>query len=101
MTNSERAMELVEMLPEDYYEVALYEYGEEDYVEIMLVYGSVTGIVGTMDALLINSGYDDADWSKMSAAIDMCGETIVYMPDLTGPEYEVVVDAEMLELLMA
>ena len=106
MTNDERKYKLAENLREDYYELALFEDGEEDAVETMLVYGApVSGIVDIMDATLFNSGYGDADWSKMSACITYPGEDydydLLYMSDLTEPYYDVIADAETLEALQA
>ncbi len=101
----ENINELAENLREDYYTVGLYTEGEEDMIESLLIYGSPMDIVSTMDATLINAGYEDEDWSKMSACISY--ETgnyeysLLYMSDLTGPEYEVMADREVLEALAA
>ena len=101
MTNYDRMEELFDNLREDYYEVALYKEGEEDYIETFETYGTPKDLVSIMDSILIDLGYGDEDWSKMSAAIGFDDWTIVYMPSLDGPEYEFVSDIEAFEALAA
>lgn len=107
MTNDERKYELAENLREDYYMVYLFTEESnqyEDYDMSFLMYGTPIGIVSTMDAVLMNAGYGESDWSTMSAVITYDQEEvhdILYMSDLTGPEYEIVTDTEVLEALQA
>jgi len=100
---AETTYEDIERLGENYYEVTVYKYGEEEPVDGFCCYGSVWGIVDMMDSLWLLDAVPHEGWDSYHACISLDGHDLVHMTSMDGPdEWEIIASYDaMVELVAA
>ena len=79
---AEVTYEDIERLGENYYEVTFYKYGDEEPVDGFCCYGSVWGIVDTMDSLWLLDAVPHEGWDSYHACISLNGCDLVHMTSM-------------------
>lgn len=81
--------------------VNIYHYGEEDEYETLYLIGNIYDLIYAMDSLYLLDNLPDEDWSEYWAGISYAGIDLVCMPDLSSPDYEIVVEDSGLDEISA
>lgn len=85
----------IEDFGESYYDVSIFTVkdGKPNVcIDCFLEYGTVEDIVFTMDCYLDLNGFDD--WDSPCAFISYDNIDLVYMPELSSPDYEIICSVE-------
>ena len=77
-------------LGSNYYDVTIYRYGHEDYIESFCCFGNIDDIVFSMDSIWLLPNVPDEDWNEYYAIISLDDVDLVIMEGLESPNYTVI-----------
>ena len=81
------------------FDVCIYHYGDDDTYETLCLVGTVGDIVNGMDSIYLLDNLPNEDWGEYWAGISYAGIDLICMPDLSSPDYEIVVEDSALDEL--
>ena len=79
------------------FDVCIYHYGDDDTYETLCLVGTVGDIVNGMDSIYLLDNLPNEDWGEYWAGISYAGIDLICMPDLSSPDYEIVVEDSVLD----
>ena len=85
---------------ECYWEVEIRRHWRHIHVDGFTSYGTLDALCRSMDIHLTDNEFvGDIPWDKLEAVLSLGGEVVAIMPNLSGPEYEVTCDMDVLKSL--